>query len=65
MQDEHIRNSVDVIGEVKLHKGASNIIFDQGLLYHVKNSLNESCRYFVSSQMQPVIHSLLEVPKKA
>jgi hypothetical protein len=38
IEDEHIRNSVDVISEAKLHKGASSIIFDQGLLHHVKNS---------------------------
>jgi hypothetical protein len=30
----------------------------------VKNSFNEACPWFVSFQRQPVIHSLLEVPKK-
>jgi hypothetical protein len=63
IEDEHRRNSVNVIGEAKLHTGASNIIFNQGLLRHVTNSFNQACRYFVSFQRQPALHSYLGSPK--
>jgi hypothetical protein len=61
---QNVATCVDVILQLELQKGTSNIIFNERLLHRMKNACDEPRGCFIDFQRNPVIHFLFEVPEK-